>query len=161
MGVLIVYRSKYGFTERCCHALAQQIRAESVIVDLASRRIPSPRNFSAVLIGGSIYGGKIQREVAAFCDRQANALRATRVGLFICCLYQEDHARAQLQAAFPDWLTGSAFATGLFGGEITYRRLTLLDRFLVRAVSPRSVDVSRPRPEALQAMADAVNLLPP
>jgi menaquinone-dependent protoporphyrinogen oxidase len=161
MSVLIVYRSKYGFTERCCRALAQRIKAESVIVDLASRRVPDPRNFNAVLVGGSIYGGKIQREVARFCDRRADALRTTRVGLFICCLYEGDHAREQLQAAFPDWLTGCAIATGLFGGELTHRGLTLMDRLLVRTVSPRSVDMSHSKPEAIQAMADAVNSLGP
>jgi len=160
VSVLIVYRSKYGCTEGCCRALARQISAESVIVDLASRRAVDPRDFDAVLIGGSIYGGKIQREVVSFCDRRAQALRQCRVGLFICCLYEGEHARAQLQAAFPEWLTARAFATGLFGGELRYGKLRLLDRLLVRSVSPLSKDVSRLRPEALRAMADAVNSLP-
>jgi menaquinone-dependent protoporphyrinogen oxidase len=161
MSVLIVYRSKYGYTESCCRQLARSIRAESVIVNLASRRVPSPRNFNAVLVGGSIYGGKIEREVASFCDRQAEALRATRVGLFICCLYEGDHAREQLQSAFPGWLTAHAFATGLFGGEIRFDALTLLDKLLVRTVSPSSRDVSHPRPDAIREMADSVNSLAP
>jgi menaquinone-dependent protoporphyrinogen oxidase len=160
MSVLIAYRSKYGFTEGCCRALARLIAAESTVVDLASRAVPDPRDFDVVLVGGSIYGGKIQREVASFCDRHAPVLGERRVGLFISCLYEGEHAREQLRAAFPDWLSGRAFAAGLFGGEIRYRELTLLDRLLVRSVSPLSTTVSRARPHALQAMADAVNALP-
>ena len=161
MSILIAYRSKYGYTERCCRELARLITAESVVVDLATHRVPALAGFDAVLIGGSIYGGKTQREVGAFCDRQARALRATRVGLFICCLYEGDHAREQLRSAFPEWLTAHAFATGFFGGEIRSGSLTLLDRLLVRAVSPLSGDVSRPKPQEIQAMADAVNALAP
>lgn len=157
MSVLIVYRSKYGCTERCCRELARRIGGEPVIVDLASRRIPDIRDFDAVLIGGSIYGGKIQREVAGFCERREAELRNARVGLFICCLYEGEHAKVQLQAAFPDWLTAHAFVTGLFGGELHYRGLTLPDRLLVRSVSPLSKEVSHLRPEAIHAMADAVN----
>jgi menaquinone-dependent protoporphyrinogen oxidase len=130
------------------------------VVNLASRRIPDVRDFDAVLVGGSVYGGKIQREVASFCDRNAEALRRSRVGLFICCLYEGEQAKMQLQAAFPDWLTAHAFATGLFGGEFHYRELTLLDRLLVRSVSPVSKDVSRLRPEAVEGLAEAVNSLP-
>jgi menaquinone-dependent protoporphyrinogen oxidase len=161
VSVLIVYRSKYGFTEGCARALATRITAACEVVDLASRGVPDPRDFDVVLVGGSIYGGKIQREISVFCDRYAPVLREGRVGLFISCLYTGDHARAQMQAAFPDWLTGSAFAAGLFGGEIRYRELRLLDRLLVRTVSPLSTDVSNPKPEALREMAAAVNALPP
>jgi menaquinone-dependent protoporphyrinogen oxidase len=160
MSVLIVYRSKYGFTAGCCRALARLIASESTVADLASRGVPDPREFDIVLVGGSIYGGKMQREVVSFCDRHAPVLGERRVGLFISCLYEGEHAQAQLRAAFPDWLTGHAFAAGLFGGEIRYRELTFLDRLLVRSVSPLSTDVSHPKPEAMQAMADAVNALP-
>jgi menaquinone-dependent protoporphyrinogen oxidase len=159
VSVLIVYRSKYGCTERCCRELARQIGAESVIVDLASRRVPDVRDFGAVLIGGSIYGGKVQRQVASFCDRRETDLRNVPVALFICCLYEGEHARAQLKAAFPDWLTAHAFATAVFGGELRYQGLTLLDKVLVRSVSPVSKDVSHLRPEAVRAMADTVNAL--
>ena len=157
MSVLIVYRTKYGCTAACCRALAERIRTETVVVDLATQRVPEVERFDVVVIGGSIYGGKIQREVGSFCDRQAKRLRTGRVGLFICCLYDGEHAKVQLQTAFPDWLMAHAFATGLFGGELRYRELTLLDRLLVRSVSPVSGDVRRLRPDAVQAMADAVN----
>ena len=161
MSVLIVYRSKYGCTERCCGELARQIGGGPVIVNLASRRIPDIRGFDVVLIGGSIYGGKVQREVTSFCERSEKDLRNVSAGLFICCLYEGEHARAQLNAAFPDWLTAHAFTTAVFGGELRYRGLTLLDRLLVRSVSPLSQDVSHLRPEAVRVMADAVKALPP
>ena len=57
MNVLIAYRSKYGATETCAHALAERIKAETALADLRIRHAPDVHAFDVVLIGGSIYGG--------------------------------------------------------------------------------------------------------
>jgi menaquinone-dependent protoporphyrinogen oxidase len=155
--VLIAYRSKYGTTETCAHALAEQIKAETALADLRIRRTPDVHAFDVVLIGGSIYGGRIQREVTSFCERQGELLLKRKTGLFLCCLSQGDHAREQLQAAFPEWLAAHAFARSLFGGALRYDRLTLLDRLLVRGLPRPPHGVSLLDTDALSAMAALVN----
>jgi menaquinone-dependent protoporphyrinogen oxidase len=155
--VLIAYRSKYGTTETCAHALAERIKAETALADLRIRRTPDVRVFDVVLIGGSIYGGRIQREVTSFCERQGELLLKRKTGLFLCCLSQGDHAREQLQAAFPEWLAAHAFARSLFGGDLRYDRLTLLDRLLVRGLPRPPHGVSLLDTDALSAMAALVN----
>ncbi len=102
--VLIAYRSRYGTTASCARALAGMIRPQSVIVDLARSRAVDLKPFDVVLIGGSIYGGKILPPVRSFCERNRETLLERKVGLFICCFYQGEHAREQLRNAFPDWL---------------------------------------------------------
>ena len=161
MRVLIAFRSRYGTTEACSRSLAEKLKAEAECVDLARSSLPDARLFDVVLIGGSIYGGKIQREVTWFCERSREPLLQRRVGLFLCCLYRGERARAQLQAAFPSWLTTHAFASGLFGGALRYDRLKLLDRLLVRGLAHPAGDVSTVRTEAIEAMADEVNALLP
>ena len=61
MKVLIAYRSKYGTTAACARELAERIRGGAELVDLGRRCAPDVAAFDVVLIGGSIYGGKIQR----------------------------------------------------------------------------------------------------
>ena len=161
MRVLIAFRSRYGTTEACARSLAKQLEAETECVDLARRSQPDALPFDVVLIGGSIYGGKIQREVTWFCERNREALLQRRVGLFLCCLYRGERAKAQLKAAFPPWLTAHAFASGLFGGALRHDGLRLLDRILVRGLARTTGDVSTVRTEAIEAMADAVNALLP
>jgi menaquinone-dependent protoporphyrinogen oxidase len=155
--VLIAYRSKYGTTETCAHALADRIKAETALADLRLRRAPDVRAFDVVLIGGSIYGGKIQREVTSFCERQEELLRERETGLFLCCLIRGEQARAQLLAAFPEWLSAHSFARSLFGGDLHDDRLTLLDRVLVRGLPRPAHGASLLDTDAIAAMADAVN----
>jgi len=157
--VLIVYRTRYGATSSCARRLSERLRAQSVVVDLATSRPPSAKEFDAVLIGGSIYGGKVQREVPSFCEREQRALQERPVGLFLCCLLGGERAEAQLRASFPDWLTAHAFQTAVFGGILEPRKLRLLDRLLVASVAPPRRIISRIDAAAIDRMADALSAL--
>jgi menaquinone-dependent protoporphyrinogen oxidase len=114
-----------------------------------------------VLIGGSIYGGTIQREVRMFCERQEELLLGRRTGLFLCCLSRGEHAQEQLLSAFPERLSAHAFARSLFGGELHYDRLTLLDKLLVRGLPRPAHGASLVDTDAISAMAEAVNAFLP
>lgn len=159
MRVLIAYRSKYGTTEACARLLGERIRAEAVIVDLARQLWPDAREFDVVLIGGSIYGAKIQREVSTFSDRQREELLSRKVGLFLCSMYQGELAQTQLQGAFPKWLSEHAFVTSLFGGELHRARLSLWDRFSLLGNPRWSQEVLHIDQGAIESTAAAVNAL--
>ena len=128
-------------------------------MDLGSRRPPPVETFDVVLIGGSIYGGRIQRGVTAFCEYHEQALLKRPVGLFVCSFFGGEQARAQIEASFPDALLARAFASVPFGGELHLGALRLLDRLLVRSLAPGSRDVDLVRPEAIRGLAEAVNAM--
>ena len=155
MKMLIVYRSKYGAVASCARALAQRIKADTVVADLAQRPWPDPGGFDAVLIGGSIYTGRIQREVRGFCEGNRQALLSCPVGLFICCMYQGDQAQAQLQGAYPQWLSSRAFVARSLGGELHRAKLSLIDRFLLLGLPRSTMDVLAIDPAAMEAVAAA------
>lgn len=159
MRTLIAYRTKYGTAAACARLLAEKIGGETALADLADARDVDVREYDVVLVGGSIYGGKLQRKVVSFCEKNRGALLQRRVGIFLCCLYQGEDALMQLQSAFPDWLLAHAFARALPGGEVHYDRLTLLDRLLVRSLRHPPGDLSRLRPGALDELAAAVKKL--
>jgi menaquinone-dependent protoporphyrinogen oxidase len=155
MKSLVAFRSRYGTTEGCAAALSERLGGESVCFDLARGRPPEIRGFDVVLVGGSIYGGKIQREVSWFCERNQEALLDRPVGLFLCCLYMGARAESQLREAFPSWLVAHAFDCRLFGGALHHARLNLFDRLLVRSVSRDTGDVDRIRADQIEALAEA------
>ena len=157
MKVLVAYRSKYGTTESCAQALSGRIKAETTLADLRAGHVPDVHGFDVVLVGGSIYGGRIQREVTSFCEGWGELLLKRRTGLFLCCLSQGEHAKEQLQAAFPEWLAAHAFASSLFGGDLHYGKLTLLDRQLVRGLPRPPRGVTLIDTNAIASMADMVN----
>lgn len=155
MRTLIAYRTKYGTAAACARILLEKIGGDTVLADLADVRDVNVREYDVVLVGGSIYAGKVQRTVVSFCERNRPALLQRRVGIFLCCLYQGENALVQLQSAFPDWLLAHAFARALPGGEIHYDKLTLLDRLLVRGLQHPPGDLSRMNPPALDELAAA------
>ncbi len=157
MRVLIAYRSRYGATESCARILAGKISADTVVHDLRTPGRPSPGDFDAILIGGSIYGGKVQREIGAFCDQEREQLLSRPVGLFICGFYSGERGMAELQASFPPWLSAHAFARELLGGELSMGKLSLPDRLLVRTLVRPARDISAIHADALERLAAAVN----
>ena len=156
MKALIAFRSKYGTTARCAGLLSERIKAEVVLADLSKERRPSLATADVVLIGGSIYGGRIQREVTALCDRERPALLAKKVALFICCLFTGEKAEAELESAFPDWLLAHAFSRACLGGELHPDRLSLFDKMLAGGLGARG-EVSALRMQEVDALAAAVN----
>ena len=137
MRVLIPFASKYGTVAEVAERIAGDLRQEVETRVVHLRRQPSPAvgGFDVVLIGGSIYGGRIQREVTQFCERHRDALLSTQVGLFMACLYHGSKAEAQLAEAFPSWLLAHAFGAYHVGGRVNQSRLGFWDRLLVRRIS--------------------------
>ncbi len=161
MTVLVAYGTRYGTTAARARSIGEAIRAEVTLVDLRRDHAPDPARFDVVLVGGSIYGGKIQPRVASFCETHEEALRSRPVGVFVCCLSRGGHARFQLEGAFPDWLLKAAICRALPGGALSPGKLTLFDRFLVRSVPHPPGEVDLADPGEVAAVAEAVNRLLP
>ncbi|HUV09280.1 MAG TPA: flavodoxin domain-containing protein [Spirochaetia bacterium] len=157
MKILIAYRSKYGFTEECVRSLKRGIEGETILVDLKAERNPETAPFDIVLLGGSIYGGMIQREVTAFCSRNRESLLAKPVGLFLSCLYRGEKAREQFESSFPGWLLAHAFGRYHMGGEIVLEKLGLIDRFLIRRFAGQREDKTENRGQVVADICRAVN----
>ncbi len=155
--VLIAYRTRYGTVRRCAEALRAGIRAEVALVDLKEDGRPPLDAFDLVLIGGSIYAGRVQREVPAFAERCREQLLAKPVGLFICCLYEGERAAAELETAFPSWLNAHAFSRRVLGGELIPGRLRALDRLLIKAMKADGAEVHRLQDGQIEALCADVN----
>jgi menaquinone-dependent protoporphyrinogen oxidase len=156
VSILIAYRTRYGTTERYARLLAERLPGESRLADLRHASRLSPGDYGLILLGSPIYGGTILPGLGSFCERHREELLSRPVGLFICCLYEGERARAQLDSAFPDWLSLHAFGRWVLGGEVRLDRLNLLDRFLVRRLIRVQRDIAKMRPEAVDPIARRV-----
>lgn len=135
MRTLITYATKYGCTEKCAKALAEKFSGQ---VDLQDIKRANPEQISAydkVVIGGSIYMGRISPLISKFCTQNRVELERKSLGLFICCLRDGELAEAELQQAFPEGLFSKAKAKEYFGGELTYKKMGLVDRLITKMVS--------------------------
>ncbi|WP_410511074.1 flavodoxin domain-containing protein [Paenibacillus sp. BR2-3] len=133
MKTIIVYTTKYGCTEKAAYLLKSKMGGEVDVVNLLHAQVPPLTTYHSVIFGGSIYYGKIQKEMTAFVNNAMPQLVCKRIGLFICAGSKEQAAQ-ELQSAFPIDLLKRASASEVFGDEIYYDKLSLMDKFIMRIV---------------------------
>lgn len=153
MKTLIAYVSRYGTTAECARLLAEKLPGESRLVDLRRERKPDFAGFDTVVIGGPIYAGRIRREITAFCERHQAEIESRKAGLFICCLYDGEKAREELNEAYPAWLNAHAAGRYAFGGAIRMGRLNFVDRFLIRRIAQTENDIDSLYPQRIDQLA--------
>ena len=134
MSTLIVYASKYGFTKTCAEILAKKLGENVDIYDLNSN-FPDLMKYDKVIVGGSIYAGKIRKPVMRFCTDNVNTLKGKKLGLFICGMAKEDDAQKQLESSFPQELLAVCAAKGFFGGECNYEKMNFLEKFIMKKIT--------------------------
>ena len=63
MSTLIVYASKYGCTEKCVKLMSKKLNDKVDLINLKNINDIDLSKYDKVIIGGSIYIGRIQKEV--------------------------------------------------------------------------------------------------
>ena len=92
MKTLIIFATKYGSAEKCANILQEKLNGDVEVLNIKTDKIPDISNFENIVIGGSIYIGKIQREIRDFCKQHLEALLTKKTGLFICAGEPPDKA---------------------------------------------------------------------
>ena len=157
MKILIAFCSRYGAARRCASLLAERITVPADVVDLGATRRVDLALYDVVVLGGSVYGGRIQRRLVSFCDFHEQQLMKKEVGVYLCCLYQGERAVQQLHAAYPAWLLAHSFHSALPGGELRFGDLRWIDRLAVRGLPHSREDMLLLKTDAMDALAAAVN----
>jgi menaquinone-dependent protoporphyrinogen oxidase len=160
METLIVYGSTYGYTRDCVLKLAKMLKGEVVLADVQMDRIPDLAVFDAVVIGGSVYMGQVQKKVKQFCEDNAGELMNKTLGLFLCCGLPENFEQ-NLKNSFPEPLLGKAGAKVCFGGELRTESMKFMHRAITnmmkKANKKAGKEGAKPMPESIWQLADAMN----
>jgi menaquinone-dependent protoporphyrinogen oxidase len=135
MKTIIIFATKYGCVENAVGILKSMLTGEVKQVNIMKENVPSLDNFDHVIIGGSIYVGKIQKKLSKFVDKNLSELLMKRIGLFICAGEKKEEVREkELVDAFPNELLEHAICKDIFGYEIHFEKLNFLEKKMVAAV---------------------------
>lgn len=134
MKTLIIYASKHGTAEKCSQLLKSKLQGEVTIVNIKKENVPDINSFQNIIIGGSIYIGKIQKSLSEFCVKNLDELKRKNIGLFICCMNTKD-AEMQLDNAFPKELLSIASTKECFGGEFNLKEMNFMEKTIIKMVS--------------------------
>ena len=157
MKTLIVYSSKHGCTEKCTDLLAKELKDKPDILNLRDNKNIDLSMYDKVIIGGSIYIGKIQKEVFEFCSKNLEKLKEKEIGLFICGMQEGDLINNEILENFPPELINIAITKSCFGGEFNFEKMSFFEKLIVKTVSKTNSSKSNILSENIHKFAEAIN----
>lgn len=134
MKTLVLYASKYGCTEDCVHYLKDKINHPVKVANLKNLGTIDLNQYDCIIIGGSIYVGKLQKEVQVFCKKHLPLLLTKNIALFMCCTTPEQ-TDDFFKHNFPAKLQKHAKTTVNFGGELRENKMGFFDKKISAMVS--------------------------
>lgn len=132
----IFYMSKRSCVEKAAFLLKKYFKEEEVdVVNLKNNKYNNLENYDRIIIGGSVYAYKIQKEVKTFYKKNLYTLLNKDIGLFISCTAKNSGAKKSLSKCFPKKLRENAVSNGLFGGEYNFKKMTFGEKFIIKIIS--------------------------
>jgi menaquinone-dependent protoporphyrinogen oxidase len=156
MYTLIVYRTNHGCVEKCANMLAQRLNGKVEVQNLKNAGSLNLTSYESIIIGGSIYAGRIQKEVSEFCTRNMETLKNKRLGLFICGM-QNEARETELNASFPKELLENSAAKEFFGGEFIFKKANFMERMIIKMIAKTDKDVLNLSEETIDSFANQMN----
>lgn len=139
---LIVYSSKYGCTEKCADFLSKELKDKPDIINLKNCKDINLSLYNKVIIGGSIYMGKIQKEVSDFCSKNLEVLKEKQIGLFNLMECGRWFNYTEINQNFPKELIEIATVIKHFGGEFDFSKMGFFEKLIVKIVAKASSNKS-------------------
>lgn len=132
MKTLIVYSSKYGTTETCAKEIANQISCDLKSLDQSNSL--SLNDYDHIVIGSSVYIGKMRKAVTTFIEENKGLLKAKKLSLFFCCNETTDY-----KELVPEVIKHADIY--YFGYELKLSQMKFLDKMVTKKVSGATEDV--------------------
>ncbi len=156
MSTLIAYATKNGFTQKCAGLLAEKLVEKADICDLGKSN-PNLNKYDKVIIGGSVYAGKMRKQITNICAKNLESLKGKKLGLFICGMAEGDDIKKQLETSFPKELLSTAVASEMFGGEFDFSKMNFIMRAMIKKISGSDKNQTRLLEENIARFAENMN----
>jgi menaquinone-dependent protoporphyrinogen oxidase len=134
MKTLIIYASNHGTTTTVAKRIAEAIGSSGTsLLEVKQVKKTDWNTYDVILLGSSIHAGNNQRAMKSFVKKNMTELLQKRIGLFLCCMRQ-DELDVQMQQAYPETLRKHAFSYRWMGGEYKIERMNLIEKFLLKKI---------------------------
>jgi menaquinone-dependent protoporphyrinogen oxidase len=154
MKSIIIYSTKYGAAEKAAKILKSKLQGEVELRNIMKESIPVLDEYDNVVLGGSIYVGKIQKKLTEYMEKNLQVLLNKRVGLFLCSGETNGgQAVKQMEGAFPAELYKKAICKDNFGSEIYYEKMNFFEKFIMKKVKGVNKSYSELKEETIDNFA--------
>lgn len=135
MKCLIIYSTKYGATQIYAQMIADHANYKIDSQNVKDITVEKLQDFDTVVLGSSIYVGKVNKSMQKFCEKYEDILLTKRLYLFINGLLADEELAKELANAYTDELRKHATHQVAFGGKVNFSKLKFMDKKIMRMVS--------------------------
>jgi len=128
----ILFTTKHGSAEKAAGMLKAKLDAETDIINLKHVKKPDISDYDTVILGASIYMGKIQKQMRKFIQEHIDELLKKNIALFIMA-GQEEKAQETMENNFPTALFDHATAKDHFGHEMILKKMNFIEKAAIKA----------------------------
>lgn len=163
MKYLIIYSSKYGFTEECTDRLADLLDGE--VKKITSKELGSLSlgDYEHIIIGSSVYVGQIDKKIKEFVNKYERALLNSKVSLFLCCGAQPNETGEIYKNNYPESILSHAQIKECFGGEFRLDKMGFFNRLIISKVAKSKENENKPEPKyiegSIEKFAEKINVI--
>ena len=122
--ILVTYGTKHGSTIEVAEAIATELRSDGGVVDVtAAAEVRTLDGYSAVVLGGALYMGRLHADAAGFLKRNRHALAEMPLAVFALgpktmAAGEVAASRKQLEHALADVPEVTPVEVTIFGGVV-------------------------------------------
>lgn len=157
MKIAALYTTEYGSVTTILESLKKEVHHQLDLFNIIEVAPPNVASYDAILLGGSIHMGKLQREMGRFIKKNMETIQTVPLYLFVCSAETKD-TTAYFQTSFPEVILEKARDRFTLGGEIVLEKLTGAHRLILKMVGKAS-DFSSVSQEELRRFAETLNSL--
>lgn len=143
MKSIIIYATRYGSTAEAARRIKEKLGEDCMLINIMTDKVPALDSYETVVLGGSIYVGRVQKQLTAFLNSNLNQLLEKNIGLFLCAGAPKPEERAkELQGAFPSRLLEHAAAKDVLGYAFSFEKMRFLDRAVMKKIKGDSISTA-------------------
>lgn len=160
MKIGVFYASKYGTTKEAVEIMKNALEEKSLeveIYNIEKNNLDSSKldSFDLILIGGSIYMGRLQKTIINFCEKNKEQILEKKFGLFLCCGSEKDFEE-QLSSNLPDELINQALIKGYFGYGYHLESMNFIYRKIIKKVGNITSSENSIKEEAIREYTEQI-----
>lgn len=157
MKSVIVFATKYGSAEECALILKGKMKGDVTVSNCLN--VSNLSAYDNVIIGSSLYAGKMRPEMKSFCTDNLSKLKQKNIGIYICGFQKDPNDLTQIENVFPKELTGIAKSKEYFGGAINFEKMGFFEKIIMKNLTKLKESTKYVKDENIMRMAKVFNEL--
>lgn len=133
MKTLIVYGTKHGTTKRIVDILREKIQGDVQIHDAKKTFEGDLNNYDVIIIGSSVYIGKISKELKSFVESNLKSILTKEIGVFL--VSGDTKELESYYQNFPEEVLKKTSAKGYFGYSYNGKGYNIMEKMILKMIA--------------------------